>query len=94
MGLDLIESTFAVENAFGLYLPEADTAKLTTPGPACWSITSCIDSRRQTARRALTKSRFTESDRRLSEPGARRELRSAKTRRGRRFCSLGRGRAI
>ena len=35
MGLDLIESTFAVENAFGLYLPEADTAKLTTPGPAC-----------------------------------------------------------
>jgi hypothetical protein len=32
MGLDLVEFAMSVENAFGLYLPEADTADLVTPG--------------------------------------------------------------
>jgi hypothetical protein len=32
MGLDLVEFTFAVENAFGLYLPEPEVAELVTPG--------------------------------------------------------------
>jgi hypothetical protein len=32
MGLDLVEFAMAVENAFGLYLPEADAADLATPG--------------------------------------------------------------
>ena len=32
MGLDLVEFAFAVENAFGLYLPEPEVAELVTPG--------------------------------------------------------------
>jgi hypothetical protein len=32
MGLDLVEFAMAVENAFGLYLPEPDAADLVTPG--------------------------------------------------------------
>ena len=32
MGLDLVEFAFAVENAFGLYLPEPQAADLVTPG--------------------------------------------------------------
>jgi hypothetical protein len=32
MGLDLVEFVFAVENAFGLYIPEPEAAELVTPG--------------------------------------------------------------
>jgi hypothetical protein len=32
MGLDLLEFTLAIEESFGLYLPEADAVRLTTPG--------------------------------------------------------------
>ena len=32
MGLDLLEFTLAIEESFGLYLPEADAVRLVTPG--------------------------------------------------------------
>jgi hypothetical protein len=31
MGLDLVEFAFAVENAFGLYIPDPEAADLVTP---------------------------------------------------------------
>jgi hypothetical protein len=32
MGLDLAEFTFAIEDAFGLYVPDADAVQILTPG--------------------------------------------------------------
>ena len=32
MGLDLLEFTLAIEESFGIYLPEADAVRLVTPG--------------------------------------------------------------